>query len=142
ARRLRRHPRPGPERVTAMALGGSARSQQSSARTPVPDVAKLRSAAAVRERCGMVHRWVAEGCSPQFTLDESRLDTVAAHVAEVTRGAYPDLKIPYHSRWRHFSAGGIERWSALATRIDADAIERARAAVDLATVSVLLDAGA
>jgi hypothetical protein len=125
-----------------MALGASAHSQQSSARTPVPGVAKLRSAAAVRERCGMVHRWVANGRSPYFTLDENRLDTVAAYVAEVTREAYPDLAIPYHSRWRHFSAGGIERWSALAARIDADAIERARAAIDLATVSVLLDAGA
>jgi hypothetical protein len=125
-----------------MALGAGARSRRSSERTPVPDLAKLRSAAAVRERCGVVHRWVADGSSPHFTLDESRLDTVAAYVAEVTRADYPDLEIPYHSRWRHFSAGGIDRWSALAARIDADAIERARAAIDLATVSVLLDAGA
>src|SRR5262249_58962803 len=65
----------------------------------------------------------------------------AGYVAEVTREAYPDLKIPYHSRWRHFSAGDIDRWSALASSI-ADPIERARTAVDLATVSVLLDAGA
>jgi Protein of unknown function (DUF1688) len=125
-----------------MALGAGARSRRSSERTPVPDLANLRCAAAVRERCGMVHRWVADGRSAHFTLDESRLDAVAAYVAEVTREAYPDLKIPYHSRWRHFSAGGIDRWSALAARIDADAIECARAAIDLATVSVLLDAGA
>jgi hypothetical protein len=63
-------------------------------------------------------------------------------VADVTREAYPDLKIPYHSRWRHFSAGGVDRWSELAARIGAAALERARIAVDLATVSVLLDAGA
>jgi hypothetical protein len=125
-----------------MALGASAHPGQTSECTPVPDLATLRSAAAVRERCGMVHRWVADGRSPHFTLDESRLDAVAAYVAEVTREAYPDLAIPYHSRWRHFSAGAIERWRALAARIDADAMERARAAVDLATVSVLLDAGA
>jgi hypothetical protein len=106
------------------------------------DIAKLRNAAAVRERCRMVYRWVADGRSPHFTLDEDRLGTVAAYVAEVTRGAYPDLKIPYHSRWRHFSAGGIDRWSSLAARIDTDPIARGRAAVDLATVSVLLDAGA
>jgi hypothetical protein len=105
-------------------------------------IAKLRNAAAVRERCQMVYRWVADGRSPHFTIDEDRLGTVAAYVAEVTREAYPDLKIPYHSRWRHFSAGGTDRWSSLAARIDADPIARARAAVDLATVSVLLDAGA
>src|SRR5262245_37817901 len=90
----------------------------------------------------MVHRWVADGRSPHFMLDESGLGAVAAYVADVTREAHPDLKIPYHSRWRHFAAGGVDRWDALAVRIDADSIERARIAVDLATVSVLLDAGA
>ncbi|HEY6704051.1 MAG TPA: DUF1688 family protein, partial [Xanthobacteraceae bacterium] len=90
----------------------------------------------------MVRRWVADGRSRYFTLDESRLEAVATYVADVTREAYPDLKIPYHSRWRHFSAGGIDRWNELAARIDADATERARIAVDLAMVSVLLDAGA
>jgi hypothetical protein len=105
-------------------------------------LAKVRDAAAVRERCHLVHRWVADGRSPHFTLDESRLGAVAAYVADVTREAYPDLKIPYHSRWRHFSAGGIDRWSALAARINGDPIAQARAAIDLATVSVLLDAGA
>jgi hypothetical protein len=105
-------------------------------------LAKLNDAAAVRERCAMVHRWVTDGRSPYFALDESRLGAVAAYVADVTREAYPDLKIPYHSRWRHFSAGGIDRWGELAARSDADRFERARMAADLATVSVLLDAGA
>jgi len=102
-----------------------ARSWRSARSGPLPELGKLHDAAAVRERCGMVYRWVAEGRSPHFTRD-----------------AYPDLKIPYHSRWRHFSAGGVDRWSELAARIGAGALERARIAVDLATVSVLLDAGA
>jgi hypothetical protein len=109
---------------------------------PAPELAKLRDAAAVRERCATVHRFVADGRSPHFTLDQSRLEAVAAFVADVTREAYPDLKIPYHSRWRHFSAGGVDRWSAVAARLDVDPVERARIAIDLATVSVLLDAGA
>jgi hypothetical protein len=125
-----------------MAAGARARSR-ADARSDTPAaVAELRSAAAVRARCGMVHRWVADGRSRHFALDHSRLDAVAAYVAEVTRASYPDLKVPYHSRWRHFSAGGIDRWNALAAQIDADTAERARVAVDLATVSVLLDAGA
>src|SRR4029453_12921603 len=90
----------------------------------------------------MVRRWVADGRSRHFTLDESRLEAVATYVADVTREAYPDLKIPYHSRWRHFSAGGIDHWNELAARIDGDANERPPIAVDLAMVSVLLDAGA
>jgi hypothetical protein len=123
-----------------MSVGGRAPSPSRS--EPLPDLAKLNNAAAVRQRCGMVRRWVADGRSRYFTLDESCLEAVAAYVASVTREAYPDLKIPYHSRWRHFSAGGIDRWNELAARIDADATECARIAVDLAMVSVLLDAGA
>ena len=109
---------------------------------PAPQLARLYRAAAVRERCRLVHRFVADGRSPHFTLDESKLPAIAAYVAEVTRAAYPDLAIPYHSRWRHFCAGGIDRWDGLAQTLAADRIERARTAVDLATVSVLLDAGA
>ena len=106
------------------------------------EIADLNTAAAVRERCGMVHRWVAQGRSAHFTLEESCLAHVAGYVAEVTHEAYPDLQIPYHSRWRHFATGGVDRWGELAARSDADVRERARMAVDLATVSVLLDAGA
>jgi hypothetical protein len=107
-----------------------------------PEIVKLRGTAAVRERCAMVYRWVAEGRSPHFELDVERLEAVAQYVAEVTREAYPDLAIPYHSRWRHFSAGGIDRWNELSRRVAVHPIERARMAVDLVTVSVLLDAGA
>ena len=58
--------------------------------------------------------------------------------------AYPALDVPFHARWRHFvTADGRDRWGeidkATAWR---DASERARAAFDLAIVSVLLDAGA
>lgn len=125
-----------------MAAGARARSGEVPQSNSVPDLGKLRTATAVRERCGMVCRWVVDERSPHFILDQDRLGAVADYVADVTRAAYPDLSIPYHSRWRHFSAGGIDRWHELAAHLEADAIERARIAVDLATVSVLLDAGA
>jgi hypothetical protein len=106
-----------------------------------PELLALRSAAAVRERCGRIYDWVAAGRSPHFTLDEAKLDAAAAFVASVTREAYPDLVIPHHSRWRHFSAGDCDRWADLPLA-GVSAIERARAAIDLTFVSVLLDAGA
>jgi Protein of unknown function (DUF1688) len=115
-------------------------------RTTAPlavDLAKLRSAAAVRERCRLVQHWVAAGRSPHFTLDETRLADVARYVAVETRAAYPDLKIPPHSRWRHFTAGGIDRWALIEQKLAGIAAnDRARVAIDLAMVSVLLDAGA
>jgi hypothetical protein len=108
---------------------------------PPPELIALRSAAAVRERCAQVRDWVAQGRSLHFILNMARLDATAAFVAEVTRASYPDLAIPHHSRWRHFCAGEYDRWAALPlARLSA--IERARAAVDLTVVSVLLDAGA
>jgi Protein of unknown function (DUF1688) len=107
-----------------------------------PGLAALRTAAAVRARCATVYRWVAEGRSPHFSLDESLLPRVADYVAEVSRATYPDLKIPYHSRWRHFSTSGIDRWEALAAELRGDPVGQARAAIDLVTISVLLDAGA
>lgn len=111
--------------------------------TTTAALARLRTADAVRERCRLVHRWVAEGRSSHFTLDETRLEAVADYVADVTRMNHPDLAIPLHSRWRHLSATGVDRWGAIMTRLPAvPADDRVRAAIDLVTVSVLLDAGA
>ena len=32
---------------------------------------------------------------------------------------YPDLDVPYHSRWRHFEAGGVDRWARIGRRLAA-----------------------
>jgi len=98
------------------------------------------SAAAVRERCGMVLAAAERGETPHFRVVHARLDDAARRVVDITRRRYPDLVVPYHSRWRHFSAGGIDRAVLMAP--GADAAEAARARIDLAIVSVLLDAGA
>jgi hypothetical protein len=100
----------------------------------------LLSAAAVRERCGIVFAAAERGETRHFRLDLARLDAAAQRVAAVTRRRYPDLRVPFHSRWRHFSAGGIDRGALVAA--GADAAEQSRARLDLAIVSVLLDAGA
>ncbi|WGD30142.1 URC4/urg3 family protein [Ancylobacter sp. WKF20] len=108
-----------------------------------PELLALRSPAAVRARCHSVLDHVLAGHSPHFTVDEGALAEVADYVAEVTRADYPTLDIPYHSRWRHFAAGGVDRWAALEAELGAiEPAERARIMIDLAMVSVLLDAGA
>src|SRR6185503_14519268 len=103
----------------------------------------LLSADAVRQRA---HRLLTIGFEeqlPHFRVDLGRLDTAADRVVETTRTAYPDLEVPFHSRWRHFAVGGSDRWAAIDDAAPwADAAERARAAFDLAITSVLLDAGA
>jgi hypothetical protein len=103
----------------------------------------LLSAKAVRERA---HRMLAIGLEdalPHFRIDVGRLDPAIDLVLDTTRTAYPSLDVPFHSRWRHFTASGADRWGLLkATVTFGNAAERARAAFDLAIVSVLLDAGA
>jgi hypothetical protein len=100
----------------------------------------LLSAAAVRERCGIVADAVERGESRHFRLVPERLAAIADRVAATTRRRYPGLDIPYHSRWRHFAAGGADRAALIAPEADRD--EAARSRLDLAIVSVLLDAGA
>jgi Protein of unknown function (DUF1688) len=113
----------------------------------------LRQPATVRSRCAAICAHVAAGASPHFTLDRRRLDAVARRIATLTRARFPDLVIPYHSRWRHFEAGGVDRRARLdqALRDEAVRLHRtgadahramARARIDLALISVLLDAGA
>ena len=80
---------------------------------------------------------------PHFRIDLGRLDATVELVLETTRAAYPTLDVPFHSRWRHFMAGGVDRWAAIADGARwRDAAAQARAAFDLAIASVLLDAGA
>ncbi|WP_119390869.1 DUF1688 family protein [Taklimakanibacter lacteus] len=106
------------------------------------DASTLLSSSAVRSAA---HRMLEDGLAGKldhWTVDPDQLPKVARFVVQVTRENYPTLKVPFHSRWRHFEAGGIGRWEdAIRRRKWAAAADQARAAFDLAIVSVLLDAG-
>jgi hypothetical protein len=105
------------------------------------EIAWLRTPQAVRARAHEMLALAERDALPHFTLHPERMGEAADLVAEVTRAAYPTLAVPHHARWRHFAAGGVDRWDALAREI-ADETDRARSRVDLCVVSVLLDAGA
>lgn len=107
------------------------------------DLSWLLSAEAVRERCERIYRAGEGGALRHFELDLAQLDGLVDLVIDTTRANYPDLDIPHHSRWRHFDAGGIYRWSDLLHQHgewSRDVI--ARISTDLVVTSVLLDAGA
>jgi hypothetical protein len=113
--------------------------------TPVPEAhpaAKLLSAAAVRERCTAIMAAAERGDTRHLAWQSAQLPAAAAYVADTIRQRYPTLDVPYHSRWRHFEAGGIDRWAAIAASLPGDVAECARKRIDLAITSVLLDAGA
>ena len=103
----------------------------------------LRDPATIRARCHAIAAAVADGQSPHFTIDRAQLEPVAERVAKLTRLRFPDLAIPYHSRWRHFEAGGVDRKERLDELLDGRGVEEvARSRIELTLVSVLLDAGA
>ncbi len=97
----------------------------------------------IRARCAAVLRAVEANVSEHFRVDRSRLAQSAERVAALTLKRYPDLRVPYHSRWRHFEAGGVDRKPQLdALLAGHSAADAARARFDLTVTSVLLDAGA
>lgn len=107
-------------------------------------LAYLRTPAAIRERAEKMLKFVEDGRSAWFALDGDGLEAAVQATLAVTRRRFPNpADIPFHSRWRHFEAGGRDRWAALAGRLTGLPKEEiARRRIDLAVVSVLLDAGA
>jgi hypothetical protein len=108
------------------------------------DLAYLRTPVAIRERAGQVLKYVEDGRSAWWAVDGNGLEAAVQATLKVTRQRFPNpAAIPFHSRWRHFEAGGHDRWATLALRLkDLSKEEVARRRMDLAVVSVLLDAGA
>ena len=106
-------------------------------------IANLRSTTTIRARATALLTRARRGESAWFTVNDSAMLTTAILVAELTRVRFPHLTIPYHSRWRHFEAGGVDRAGQLDAALGrVSPAARARAQIDLALVSVLLDAGA
>ncbi|MDQ3035664.1 MAG: URC4/urg3 family protein [Myxococcota bacterium] len=103
----------------------------------------LRSPVAIRTRCGDVLDAGLRGQLEHFEVRLDRMPAVIERVVRVTRAAYPDLRIPYHSRWNHFRAGKVDRVAAFDAEIASlPRDEQARIRFELAITSVLLDAGA
>ncbi|NJR40557.1 MAG: URC4/urg3 family protein [Leptolyngbyaceae cyanobacterium CSU_1_4] len=106
-------------------------------------IAYLRSPQGIRDRCGQLFTLAQNNKLQHFQIDLDCLDRTADYVIEVMRSAYPTLQIPFHSRWRHFEAGGISRCAQLDQHLDPlNPLEKAQAKFDLVIPSVLLDAGA
>jgi hypothetical protein len=103
----------------------------------------LLNADAVR---GRAHQMLDLGLAdrlPHFRVDLRHLERAVDLVLTMTRQAYPTLDVPFHSRWRHFVSGNVDRWAAISDATPwPDRQARARAEFDLAIISVFLDAGA
>jgi hypothetical protein len=112
-------------------------------RSPRDAVVWLATPEAVRERAQFLLGLAEADALPHFVYRAERLPVTVDYVLETIRRNYPDLAIPFHSRWRHFSVGERDRWGILAEELrDHPAEEIGRIRFDLVVTSVLLDAGA
>jgi hypothetical protein len=102
---------------------------------------ELFSTSTTRARARTLLARARAGQSAHFAVHDEALPSVAHLVAQTTRSRYPDLKIPYHSRWRHFEAGSVNRRAWL-DELQPGASQDPVTLIDLVVVSVLLDAGA
>lgn len=118
----------------------------SSARVLPTPASPLMRVEAVRRRSDAITRWVSEGRSAWWEIDRDQLQGAGQTVLALTRERFPDLRIPPHSRWRHFEAGDRSRPDRLRQALReldrGDPLAALRAEIDLCVVSVLLDAGA
>lgn len=96
----------------------------------------------VRARSRRIYELALAG-GTRFRVDLAKLPACATFVRDLILKNYPDLKVPFHSRWEHFNVGGVDRVAALEKRlVGRTPHDRAAALIDLVLVSVLLDAGA
>ncbi|MDB5946538.1 MAG: hypothetical protein JWQ33_1564 [Ramlibacter sp.] len=103
----------------------------------------LRTTHSIRERCGQLLARARRGESAWWSVNDERIGDAASAVSQATRERYPRLHIPFHSRWRHFEAGGVDRKGELERQLEGqDTTLRAKTMIDLTVISVLLDAGA
>ena len=103
----------------------------------------LRTTQAIRDRSGQLLARARRGESQWWSVNDERIADASHAVVAATKERYPKLHIPFHSRWRHFEAGGIDRKAELDRLLKGqDATLRAHAMIDLTVISVLLDAGA
>ncbi len=110
---------------------------------PAAAIAYLRSPVAIRERCQQLFDLACADRLRYFRVDLTQLAPTADYVLQVMRAEYPDLNVPFHSRWRHFEGGGSARLDQFNAELSGlSPRDRVRAQLDLAIISVLLDAGA
>lgn len=103
----------------------------------------LRNPSTIRKQAQRILALAKQDKLAHFILNEDRMMATASYVIEVIKDQYPDLNIPYHSRWRHFEVGGIDRIKAMQEQLCQFALtEQGKVLYELVIISVFLDAGA
>ena len=100
----------------------------------------LFTASVVRERCREIYEFARHDELKHFQLEQQKFATTTKLVINTISEMYPNHTIPFHSRWRHFETGGVNRWKQLTGRLTLENTERLRIKTELTIISVLLPA--
>lgn len=106
-------------------------------------IATLMDPRTIRIRSQAILDLIKHDQSAYFVLEPEKMTSTASFIIDVIQDNYPTLDIPYHSRWRHFEAGGIDRIKKMQEQLSSLSIEeRGKILYELVIISVFLDAGA
>ncbi|MFK7890701.1 MAG: DUF1688 family protein [Granulosicoccus sp.] len=99
---------------------------------------EILSPETIRDRSTAIFRAVDSGDSAHFRINLQSLDKACEEVIASIHDSYPDFQVPYHSRWRHFEVNAEDLSGPLLAHCE----DRLATEIELAVLSVLLDAGA
>lgn len=104
----------------------------------------LRDPQTIRQRSQQLFERALNKDSRNFGIDLSKISDCCDLVLSLARQDNPSLQVPFHSRWRHFSIGNINRIDILKQHknFPKKSIGQGRLWYELIFISVLLDAGA
>ncbi|MBT4964349.1 MAG: DUF1688 family protein [Francisellaceae bacterium] len=107
------------------------------------EVMSLYDISSIRPRARVLYDYALQDKLSFFQVNENNIEKASNLVLEVTQKNYPNLKIPYHSRWRHFEVVKNGLYKDVLSIIEQyDKKEAVKRKVELVILSALLDAGA
>lgn len=99
----------------------------------------LRDPRTIRKQSHRILDLAKQDQLEHFAIDPEHMTTTASFIIDVITSQYPELDVPYHSRWRHFEAGGVDRIKKMLPGSPSD---YGKILYELVIISVFLDAGA
>ncbi|KGP63980.1 uracil phosphoribosyltransferase [Legionella norrlandica] len=103
----------------------------------------LRDPRTIRVQSQRILNFAKQDQLKHFSFNPKNMEATASYIIEVITHRYPDLNIPYHSRWRHFEVDSIDRISNLRKQLGPTSPTAwGKILYELVIISVLLDAGA
>ncbi|ETO10579.1 hypothetical protein RFI_26798 [Reticulomyxa filosa] len=105
-------------------------------------IEELRDLQTIRKQCERMYEMAKQDKLHFFGINLDKIESCAKEVVTCIKKHYPNLNVPMHSRFRHFDPKAIENLRKKWTTHEVDREEQTRRLIDLAFISVLLDAGA